>query len=66
MHRLIGKAGTPMDSEKLSSQTVLNCWKSVNQRVSDLIAEIREENIQNEVAPGVHARGVASEAYRGV
>jgi hypothetical protein len=41
-----------MDSEKLSSQTVLNCWKSVNQRVSDLIAQISEENIQNEVAPG--------------
>jgi len=41
-----------MDSEKLSSQTVLNYWKSVNQRVSDLIAQISEENIQNEVAPG--------------
>ena len=41
-----------MDSEKLSSQTVLNYWKSVNQRVSDLIAQISEENIQNEVATG--------------
>lgn len=41
-----------MDSQKLLSQTVLNSWKSVNQRVSDLVAQITEENIQNEIAPG--------------
>lgn len=41
-----------MDSQKLLSQTVLNSWKSVNKRVSDLVAQITEENIQNEIAPG--------------
>ena len=41
-----------MDIEKLLSQTVLNSWKSVNQRVSALIAQMSEENIQFEIAPG--------------
>lgn len=41
-----------MDRENLLSLTVLNSWKSVNQRISALIAQISEENIQNEIAPG--------------
>ena len=40
-----------MDSVVLS-QTVLSSWKSVNQRVSALIAELSGERIQNEIAPG--------------
>jgi hypothetical protein len=34
-----------MDNGKLLSQTALNSWKSVNERVSALLAEISEENI---------------------
>ena len=41
-----------MDNEKLLNQTVLNSWKSVNERVSALIAEINEAHIQDEIAPG--------------
>jgi len=41
-----------MDIENILSQTVLNSWKSVNQRVSDLIAQLSEEQIQGEIAPG--------------
>jgi hypothetical protein len=41
-----------MDIEKLLSQTVLNSWKSVNQRVSDLIAQLSEKQIQDEIAAG--------------
>ena len=41
-----------MDIEKLMSQTVLNSWKSVNQRASDLIAQISDEKVQKEIAPG--------------
>ena len=52
IHQLIRKADTIMDNEKLLSQTVLNSWKSVNKQVSALIAEISEENIQHEIAPG--------------
>jgi len=52
MHRLIGEAGRIMDIEKLLSQTVFNSWKSVNQRVSDLIAKLSEKQIQDEIATG--------------
>ena len=52
MHQLIGKAGTILDIEKLLSQTVLSSWKSVNQRVSDLLAQLSEEQIHDEIAPG--------------
>jgi len=38
--------------EKISSQTVLNSWKSVNQRISDLITQLSDEQIQDEIAPG--------------
>jgi len=41
-----------MDIEKLLSQTVLNSWKSVNQHVSDLIAQLSEKQIQDEIATG--------------
>ena len=41
-----------MNVEKLLSQTVLNSWKSVNQRVSALIAQLSEEQIQKEIATG--------------
>ena len=41
-----------MDIEKLLSQTVLNSWKSVNQRVSALITQLSEEQFQGEIAPG--------------
>ena len=41
-----------MDIEKLLSQTVLNSWKSVNQRVSALIAKLSEKQIQDEIATG--------------
>ena len=41
-----------MDIERLSSQTVLNSWKLVNQRVSDLIAQLSEKQIQDEIATG--------------
>ena len=41
-----------MDVEKLLSQTVFNSWKSVNERVSTLIAQLNEEKIQEEIAPG--------------
>jgi len=52
MNRLIGEAGRIMDIEKLLSQTVLNSWKSANQRVSDLIAQLSEKQIQDEISPG--------------
>lgn len=48
----IRKAGTVMDHEKLLTQTVLSSWKSVNKRVSDLISQLSEEQIQDEIAPG--------------
>jgi uncharacterized damage-inducible protein DinB len=41
-----------MDIDKLLSQTVFNSWKSVNQRVSDLIAKLSEKQIQDEIATG--------------
>src|SRR5260370_7724712 len=51
-HRLIREARTVMDIGKLLSQTVLNSWKSVNRGVRELIAQLSEEQIQGEIAPG--------------
>ncbi len=41
-----------MNIEKILSQTVLNSWKSVTERASALIAQLSEEQIQSEIAPG--------------
>jgi len=41
-----------LNIEKLLGETVLNSWKSVNQRVSALLAQLSDEQIHEEIAPG--------------
>jgi hypothetical protein len=45
------KVATLMDNEKLLVQTVLNSWKLVNQRISTLIVQFSEKQLQDQIAP---------------
>jgi uncharacterized damage-inducible protein DinB len=41
-----------MEIEELLSQTVLNSWKSVNQRVNAIIDQLSDEQMRDEIATG--------------
>src|ERR1700756_4817604 len=41
-----------MHIEERISETVLNSWKLINQRLSTLISQLSDEDLQKEVAPG--------------
>jgi len=41
-----------MHIEERISETVLNSWKLINQRLSTLISQLSDENLQKEIAPG--------------
>jgi hypothetical protein len=41
-----------MHIEEILTKTVLNSWKSVNHRYSEVISQISEEDLKKEIAPG--------------